>query len=154
MLELLVVTPRYTWSVRPLSAFSATISNAAPNNSHINTIHPPPFLSLKIFLCKYCHWNFYFTHFTISYLHNMLRDLYSLLWELVALIGATGMLYIGVLTIYRLTLHPLAAFPGPKIAAVTRLYEAYWDVVQNGQYTFQIGRLQKKYGKYILYSAT
>ena len=52
-------------------------------------------------------------------------------------------------TIYRLTLHPLAKFPGPKLAAITRLYEAYYDVVQEGQYTFKIGELHKQYGWFL-----
>ncbi|KAJ4385468.1 hypothetical protein N0V93_009896 [Gnomoniopsis smithogilvyi] len=47
---------------------------------------------------------------------------------------------------YRLFLHPLAKFPGPKIAAATRWYEAYYDVVLNGAYTFKIAELHKKHG--------
>lgn len=43
--------------------------------------------------------------------------------------------------------HPLAKFPGPKLAAATRLYEAYYDVLQGGKYIFQIGELHKQYGK-------
>lgn len=67
--------------------------------------------------------------------------------QLLALVPCLVLIYLGGLALYRLTLHPLARFPGPKIAAVTRYYEAYWDLVQNGQYTFQIQRLHKKYGK-------
>ncbi|OTA88365.1 hypothetical protein M434DRAFT_80333, partial [Hypoxylon sp. CO27-5] len=52
------------------------------------------------------------------------------------------------LSFYRLFLHPLARFPGPKLAAVSRWYEAYCDVVQNGQYTFKIAELHKRYGRY------
>ena len=47
---------------------------------------------------------------------------------------------------YRLFLHPLAKFPGPKLAALTRYYEAYYDVMRNGQYTFKIAELHKEYG--------
>lgn len=45
-------------------------------------------------------------------------------------------------------IHPLSGFPGPKLAAVSRWYEAYYDVVQNGQYTFKILKLHKEYGRY------
>lgn len=50
---------------------------------------------------------------------------------------------------YRLYLDPLAQFPGPALAALTRYYEAYYDVIRNGQYTFKIEELHKKYGKYL-----
>jgi hypothetical protein len=62
-------------------------------------------------------------------------------------ITITVVVYFGTLTFYRLFLHPLAKFPGPKLAAITRYYEAYYDVIQNGQYTFKIVELHKKYGK-------
>lgn len=51
------------------------------------------------------------------------------------------------LAFYRLFLHPLAGFPGPRLAAVTRYYEGYFDVICGGQYTFQIAKLHKLYGK-------
>ncbi|KAI1419240.1 cytochrome P450 [Xylaria sp. FL1777] len=47
---------------------------------------------------------------------------------------------------HRLFFHPLARFPGPKLAAITRWYEAYYDVIQNGQYTFKIAKMHKEYG--------
>ena len=56
------------------------------------------------------------------------------------------LLYLLTVIIYRLFFHPLASFPGPKLAAVTRYYEGYYDVIQNGQYTFKIAELHKKYG--------
>lgn len=55
-------------------------------------------------------------------------------------------LYPLALAFYRLLLHPLAAFPGPKLAAVTRYVEAYYDVFHNGQYTFKIREMHRKYG--------
>lgn len=50
--------------------------------------------------------------------------------------------------IYRLYFHPLAKFPGPRLAAATQWYEFYYDCIQFGQYTFQIARLHEKYGQW------
>ncbi|PKY05790.1 benzoate 4-monooxygenase cytochrome P450 [Aspergillus campestris IBT 28561] len=48
--------------------------------------------------------------------------------------------------IYRLYLHPLSKIPGPKLAAVTRLPEFYYDVVRGGKYLWQVEKMHKKYG--------
>ena len=50
------------------------------------------------------------------------------------------------LAIYRLYFSPIAKFPGPKLAAVTYLYEIYYDVVRRGKYTWKIRDLHAKYG--------
>jgi hypothetical protein len=55
--------------------------------------------------------------------------------------------YILVLVVYRLYLHPLAKFPGPRLAAVTSWYEGYYEIVKNGQYSRQISKLHDEYGK-------
>ncbi|KAK4209717.1 putative cytochrome P450 E-class, group I [Rhypophila decipiens] len=67
-------------------------------------------------------------------------------WQSIAL---TAVLYFSTLAFYRLYLHPLAKFPGPKLAAITRYYEAYYDIIKNGQYTFKIADMHKKYGPII-----
>ncbi|KAI1415025.1 trichodiene oxygenase [Hypoxylon sp. FL1857] len=59
---------------------------------------------------------------------------------------ALALLYIPSIAIYRLYFHPLARFPGPTVAALTRYFEAYYDVICGGQYTFKIDELHKKYG--------
>lgn len=56
------------------------------------------------------------------------------------------------LIFYRLFLHPLAKFPGPKLAAVTTWYEFYYDAIKSGQYTFEIRRMHEKYGASIMVS--
>jgi hypothetical protein len=55
--------------------------------------------------------------------------------------------YLISLAIYRLYLSPLAKFPGPKLAALSKYYEFYYEVVKRGQFTFHIQELHKKYGK-------
>jgi hypothetical protein len=49
--------------------------------------------------------------------------------------------------LYRITLHPLAKFPGPLLAALTFKYEFYWDGLKKGQYTRQVEKMHAKYGK-------
>ncbi|KAI1420237.1 cytochrome P450 [Xylaria sp. FL1777] len=65
-----------------------------------------------------------------------------MVWEHIALAIA---LFVPGLVIYRILLHPLAKFPGPKLAAITRYYEAYYDVVCSGQYTFKIAEMHRLY---------
>lgn len=49
---------------------------------------------------------------------------------------------------YRVTLHPLSKFPGPKLAAATFWYEFYYDVwPRQYQYMWKIEELHKKYGE-------
>ena len=63
----------------------------------------------------------------------------------------TGLVALGVglaaTGYYRIYLHPLAKFPGPKLAALSHWYEAYYDVLKKGQYIFEIERMHQKYGK-------
>ena len=58
------------------------------------------------------------------------------------------LLGLGILIAYRLHFSPIARFPGPKLAALTFLYEFYYDVWQEGQYTWKIRDLHDKYGMY------
>jgi hypothetical protein len=61
--------------------------------------------------------------------------------------ATTLLLYALGLVVYRLYLHPLAKFPGPKIAAVTSFYEGYFEIVLKGQYSKQIAKLHDEYGE-------
>lgn len=51
--------------------------------------------------------------------------------------------------IYNLYFHPLAGFPGPKLAAATRLYEFYYDVIRKGKYVYKIEDMHKRYGMFV-----
>ncbi len=59
-------------------------------------------------------------------------------------------LLVCVRIIYHLWLHPLARFPGPRLAATTSLYAAYYDIVKRGSFIRRFPRLHEEYGKYQL----
>jgi len=50
---------------------------------------------------------------------------------------------------YRLYWHPLASFPGPRLAAISSWYEAYYEIALQGQYSRQISKLHDEYGPII-----
>ncbi|KAF8850501.1 putative cytochrome P450 [Acephala macrosclerotiorum] len=50
------------------------------------------------------------------------------------------------LAIYRLRFHPLAKFPGPKLAALSSWYEFYYDVYNDGRFIWQLQSMHEKYG--------
>ncbi|KAK3903539.1 cytochrome P450 monooxygenase sdnE [Staphylotrichum tortipilum] len=66
--------------------------------------------------------------------------------QLGVLLVLATIVYNTLLAIYRVLLSPLANIPGPKVAAVTYLYEIYYDVWQGGQYFKRIAEMHEKYG--------
>ena len=68
------------------------------------------------------------------------------IWPLAALAASSFSLYVILLYTYRLTLHPLAKYPGPRLAAVTFWFEFYHDFFRGGQYLFRIRDMHAKYG--------
>ena len=65
---------------------------------------------------------------------------------LAVVITVVALSYFVGLAIYRLYFSPIAKFPGPKLAAVTYLYELYYDIVRRGKYTWKIRDLHAEYG--------
>lgn len=67
----------------------------------------------------------------------------AFLWPSVLLLWP---LYVVVLVVCRLYLSPIAHIPGPRLAAVTWWYEAYYEIVLSGRYSFHIDKLHDIYG--------
>jgi hypothetical protein len=53
-----------------------------------------------------------------------------------------------LLVCYRLTFHPLARFPGPRLAGASYWYEYYYDVSKKGKFIWKIMELHQQYGLY------
>ncbi|KAK8070780.1 Cytochrome P450 [Apiospora hydei] len=66
-------------------------------------------------------------------------------WVTLLLVPAAT--YLAVI-FYRLTFDPLARFPGPKIAACTGLYEAYYQCFKEGggRYWVEVEKMHRQYG--------
>lgn len=69
---------------------------------------------------------------------------------LILLVGSlsAGIVWLAWLVLYRVFLHPLSRFPGPRLAAATFGYEIYYDVFKSpgGQYNTKIRELHQRYG--------
>lgn len=65
--------------------------------------------------------------------------------DVAAGVVALMFLYRAVVIIYRLFLSPLAKFPGPKLAAATSWYEAFFDI-RSKNFPDVLSRLHDKYG--------
>lgn len=59
-----------------------------------------------------------------------------------------GLLYLVVLHVRRVYFHPLSKFPGPRLAALSRWYEFYFDVIRGGTFIKQFPALHQQYGKF------
>ncbi|KAF8860246.1 cytochrome P450, partial [Acephala macrosclerotiorum] len=62
---------------------------------------------------------------------------------------ATLLLATTGVALYRLYFSPLSHIPGPKLAAITQLYEIYYDVYLGGQYMLHFKSLHEKHGPII-----
>ncbi|KAI6821857.1 hypothetical protein KC340_g12656 [Hortaea werneckii] len=59
--------------------------------------------------------------------------------------------YLLILAVYRLYLCPLAKsrIPGPRLGALTKFYEAHYEIVQRGRFAFKLDDLHECYGPII-----
>jgi len=66
-------------------------------------------------------------------------------------VGAAALAYVIGTIIYNLYFHPLAKFPGPRLAAASHFYEAYYDLIHNGgaQYASKVRQMHAQYGPII-----
>lgn len=63
--------------------------------------------------------------------------------------------YISFIVVRRIWFHPLSSVPGPKLAAVSNLYVAYWDVYRNGTFLRdKMPQLHAQYGPVVRISPT
>ncbi|KAK3667381.1 hypothetical protein LTR22_001897 [Elasticomyces elasticus] len=72
--------------------------------------------------------------------------------SLYALLSGTALglvLYVPLRMLYNITFHPLAKFPGPKLAAATGLYEIYYEIFLGGKFSDRIFELHQRYGPII-----
>jgi hypothetical protein len=67
----------------------------------------------------------------------------SVIW----LVAAGLVIYVVYCMLHNLVWHPLASFPGPRVAAVTSLYRAYIELVAKSSFVYQLEKLHTQYGK-------
>lgn len=69
--------------------------------------------------------------------------------QCLALLMASAATYLVFMTVYWLFFHPLSKVPGPKLAAISGLYMAYYDIVMLGGMVDQLEVLHEKYGRVV-----
>ena len=59
-------------------------------------------------------------------------------------------LYLVGFVVGRLYSHPLSNIPGPKLAAISRLYITYFNATGGSKFYLQVEELHKRYGRLIV----
>ncbi|KAF3402712.1 Trichodiene oxygenase [Talaromyces pinophilus] len=85
---------------------------------------------------------------------NILDQMEIPSWSVI-LLNASGLYILSLIltAIYNIWFHPLAKFPGPKIAVIGPWYEAYYDIIKDGRYLWQIEKMHEKYGPIVRVNA-
>ena len=155
--------PRYVGSIRPSST---TLQHIPLSGARLTSMHGqctfaqlpskanarpdlrpysycPPHLSSFFFIISY--YSILFSRILHCLVVNMVELTWS--WRNAALFASLYVAFLLLKAIYRVTLHPLAKFPGPFLAALTYKYEFYFDGIKGGQYTNEIARMHEQYGQ-------
>ena len=61
------------------------------------------------------------------------------------LVSIAATVYTAITLVYRLFLHPLSSFPGPRLAAVSDFWKAYFQCTKS--FTHELMKLHEVYGK-------
>ena len=59
--------------------------------------------------------------------------------------------YTYTVCIHRIYFSPLSHIPGPTLAAASRWYEFYYDVLKVGKYYLEIQKMHERYGALFLF---
>lgn len=70
-------------------------------------------------------------------------------WMLPLYLVLARFVYVVCLGIYNIYFHPLAKFPGSKVAAATYWHETFYDVFKGHQYVWKIREMHTQYGPII-----
>ena len=71
----------------------------------------------------------------------------GLVWSSIVTLLGIWVGYRILIALYNISpFHPLARFPGPKIAAASYFYEAWYDWILVGRYGRKINEMHQKYG--------
>jgi hypothetical protein len=75
------------------------------------------------------------------------QDLWASAMSTMMRLAGLWIFYRVALALYNISpFHPLSRFPGPKLAAMTFLYEFWFEGILCGKYTWEIQRMHEKYG--------
>ena len=66
--------------------------------------------------------------------------------EAISIFVSVYLAYGILLALYRIYLHPLSKYPGPKLAVATGWYAFYFEVIKRGRFAWEIKRMHEIYG--------